>query len=169
MDFCRQKIEDFDFPKEWKLRILEGKGENLPWRDEEFDVISCYMVLEHVDDWRQCIREMLRVTRKGGIVRIMAPDYRNSYEEHYGIEFGKPLKDYREEFKKYLEANNKEVDTFNGLNFITKLEVLSEVNAYTICDLEIEDFAEKYPESCVVRMDGRLCYRHRIDLCIKKK
>ena len=66
LDFCRQKIKDFCFPEEWGLHIYDGKGESLPFRDEEFDAATCYMVLEHVDDWRQCIQEILRVTKSGG-------------------------------------------------------------------------------------------------------
>ena len=168
LEFCRQKIEDFDFPEEWKAHILDGKGEKLPFLDEEFDAVTSHMVLEHVDDWRQCIREMLRVTKRGGIVRIIAPDYRNSYEEHYGIHFGKSLMDHKKEFKEYFEENNLETDTFNELNFISKHDILSELQKYTAAVLEIEDYEEMYPEAWVTRMDHRLYYRHICNFLIRK-
>lgn len=168
LDFCIQKIEDFDFPEEWKLHILEGKGEKIPYKDEEFDAVISHMVIEHADDWRQCIREMLRVTKRGGIIRIMAPDYRNSYEEHYGIYFGESLIEHKDEFREFLEKNNMELETFNELNFISKLDVLDELKKYSKHKLLIEDFDEKYPASCVIRADGRLSYRHRCDFRIEK-
>lgn len=168
INFCNQKIDDFDFPKEWKNHVVEGIGEKLPFKEEEFDAVTSFMVLEHVDDWRKCIREMLRVTKKGGIIRIQAPDYRNSYEEHYGIYFGKSLIDHREEFKQFLEENHLETDTFNELNFISKLDILSELNRNTTYKLIIRDLEEEYPESRVIRRDDRLVYRRRCDFTIKR-
>lgn len=169
LDFCRQKIKDFDFPAEWDAHIYDGKGEELPFQTEEFDAVTNYMVLEHVDDWRQCIREMLRVTKRGGIVRIIAPDYRNSYEEHYGIHFNKPLIEHKKEFKEYLRENNIETDTFSELNFISKPDVLEELKRYTECCLGVEDYEEKHPEEYVARIDHRLYYQHIINLLITKK
>ena len=168
LKFCRQKIEDFDFPREWKDHILEGKGENLPYGDEEFDAVTSYMVLEHVDDWRKCLKEMLRVVKKGGVIRINAPDYRNFYEEHYGINFGKPLINHREEFKKYLKDNNIQTDTLKELNFISKLDIVSELKQNIKYTLMIRDFEEGNLESRVLRQDNQLFYRRRCDLCIRK-
>jgi SAM-dependent methyltransferase len=37
-----------------------------PFKDNEFDVIFCNHVLEHVDDDRQCMRELYRVMKPGG-------------------------------------------------------------------------------------------------------
>lgn len=168
IEFCRQKIKDFDFPKEWEFNLYEGKGENLPFQGEEFDAVTSHMVLEHVDDWRKCIQEMIRVTKKNGIIRIIAPDYRNSYEEHYGIHYGRPLIKHRKEFREYLQKNNIETDTFDELNFISKQDILSELHHYTDYNLIIEDYEEKYPETCIVRIDSHLYYQHRCNLVIKK-
>ena len=35
-------------------------------KDESYDVVVCNHVLEHVDDFRQALREMYRILRKGG-------------------------------------------------------------------------------------------------------
>ena len=37
-----------------------------PFQDNEFDVIFCNHVLEHVDDDRQCMRELYRIMKSGG-------------------------------------------------------------------------------------------------------
>lgn len=68
----------------------------------------------------------------------------------------------------YLEENNLETETFNELNFISKHDILSELYKYNDAVLEIEDYEEMYPETCVVRIDHRLYYRHSCNLLIKK-
>ncbi|MBC7861734.1 MAG: methyltransferase domain-containing protein, partial [Bacteroidia bacterium] len=37
-----------------------------PFKDNEFDVVFCNHVLEHVEDDRQCMRELYRVMKPGG-------------------------------------------------------------------------------------------------------
>lgn len=46
---------------------------NLPFEDNEFDLIICSHVLEHVQDDRIALKELKRVLRKGGIAVIMVP------------------------------------------------------------------------------------------------
>jgi SAM-dependent methyltransferase len=46
---------------------------DLPCPDDSFDLIICSHVLEHVDDDRLAIREMLRVLRPGGSALVLIP------------------------------------------------------------------------------------------------
>lgn len=46
---------------------------SLPYADGTFDGLLCSHVLEHVDDDRRAMREMLRVLRPGGWAIILAP------------------------------------------------------------------------------------------------
>lgn len=46
---------------------------NLPFADGSYDFFICSHVLEHVDDDAAAIRELFRVTRKGGQGILMAP------------------------------------------------------------------------------------------------
>lgn len=170
MEFCLQKIKDFSFPETWKDHFIFGKGEELPFKDNEFDAVASWQVLEHVDDWKTCIQEMLRVTKPGGVLFINAPDYRNSYEEHYRVDFGKPLVSNRNEFKEFLQENDKEMETFYELNFITTQDVLNELKRYEKekkQTLEIINYEERDPGSAVIRENGKLCFRHRIDLAVR--
>lgn len=142
----------------------------LPFVDNEFDAVASWYVLEHVDDWKKCIQEMLRVTKPGGVLFINAPDYSNTYEEHYRVDFGKPLVSNRNEFKEFLQENNKEMETFYELNFITMEDVLSELKRYEKekkQNLEIINYEKRNPGSAVFRENGRLCFRHRIDLVVR--
>jgi 2-polyprenyl-6-hydroxyphenyl methylase/3-demethylubiquinone-9 3-methyltransferase len=44
-----------------------GVGEQLPFADASFDLITCCDVLEHVNDVQQVIREIARVLKPGGL------------------------------------------------------------------------------------------------------
>lgn len=43
-----------------------GSATSLPWPDQQFDVVLLPELLEHVDDWRSCISEAIRVLKPGG-------------------------------------------------------------------------------------------------------
>jgi ubiquinone/menaquinone biosynthesis C-methylase UbiE len=57
-------------------------GENLPYRDETFDVILMHEVLEHVDDDLQTLREMRRVLKRDGRLVIFCPNRLYPFETH---------------------------------------------------------------------------------------
>jgi SAM-dependent methyltransferase len=53
-----------------------GDAHELPFRDGWFDVVACHFVLLWCRDPAQVAREMVRVTRPGGVVLVSAePDY----------------------------------------------------------------------------------------------
>ncbi len=165
MNFCKQKIDDFNFPQEWKERFIFGYGEKLPFEDESLDIVSSWYVLEHVDDWKICIKEMLRVLKPGGAIFLNGPDYRNSFEEHYHMDIGKSIVDNVGEFKELLLNEHANTTTFDGLNFITKPEVLAE---FKNSPYQLEIYDEEIEHPRIVREDGKLKYRHYISLVVKK-
>ena len=48
------------------ITILKGKGENIPFPDEYFDVVFCSNVLDHVSDPQKTIDNIFRVLKKNG-------------------------------------------------------------------------------------------------------
>ena len=54
--------------RERGLVVREGSVTSLPFADEQFDVTCSYKVLAHVPDIGRALAEMVRVTRRGGIV-----------------------------------------------------------------------------------------------------
>jgi predicted SAM-dependent methyltransferase len=46
---------------------------NLPFKDEEFDVILCNHVLEHIPDDTKAMQELYRILKKGGMVILQIP------------------------------------------------------------------------------------------------
>src|SRR4051794_26144397 len=53
-----------------------GTAEELPFEDESFDLVTCQTLLIHVADARAVIDEMIRVTKRGGLVVASEPNNR---------------------------------------------------------------------------------------------
>lgn len=48
-----------------------GSSTELPWPPETMDVCLVPEVLEHVPEWRTCLKEYVRILRPGGLLMIM--------------------------------------------------------------------------------------------------
>ncbi len=55
------------------LKIVQGFAETLPYPDNEFDVVYCSHVLEHVTNEKKSLEEMKRVLKPGGTLIIGMP------------------------------------------------------------------------------------------------
>jgi ubiquinone/menaquinone biosynthesis C-methylase UbiE len=56
-------------------RFVKAEAENMPmFRDRQFTVVRCHQVLEHIQNWRQALREMWRVCDHHLIIEV--PDRR---------------------------------------------------------------------------------------------
>ena len=53
----------------------EGSIYKLPFADETFDVTFCHQVLIHIGNPWDALREMIRVTKRGGVVAAREGDY----------------------------------------------------------------------------------------------
>ncbi|KAI1366529.1 ubiE/COQ5 methyltransferase [Xylaria arbuscula] len=73
---------------EGNLTFQKHDANELPFADGEFDIVYCHQVLHHVNDPVAILKEMVRVTRKGGIVAAREVDYGalSWYPELLGIQ-----------------------------------------------------------------------------------
>ncbi len=62
--------------------IINAAGEFIPLPASTFDLILSHEVIEHVQDDRAAIREMVRVVRPGGRIIIFCPNRGYPYETH---------------------------------------------------------------------------------------
>jgi SAM-dependent methyltransferase len=62
--------------------IINGAGEALPLPSATFDLILSHEVLEHVQDDRFAVREMVRVLRPGGRIALFVPNRGYPFETH---------------------------------------------------------------------------------------
>lgn len=54
-----------------KLEFLTADAQNLPFRDDWFDFCFSQNAFEHIPDPERALREMVRVTRAGGLIYLM--------------------------------------------------------------------------------------------------
>jgi ubiquinone/menaquinone biosynthesis C-methylase UbiE len=57
------------------IEIASAGAEDLPFRDDTFDLVAAQLVVNFMDDPRTGVREMARVTAPGGIVAACVWDY----------------------------------------------------------------------------------------------
>jgi SAM-dependent methyltransferase len=65
--------------------LCDAVGEELPFRDNAFDVVFSFNVLEHVQDPGRVLAETVRTLKPGGTGFILVPNYGSFWEGHYGI------------------------------------------------------------------------------------
>ncbi|KAI0174143.1 S-adenosyl-L-methionine-dependent methyltransferase [Pestalotiopsis sp. NC0098] len=56
------------------VTFLTADGRALPFEDNSFDIVHCHQVLAHNKDQAEILREMLRVTKPGGVVAAREGD-----------------------------------------------------------------------------------------------
>ena len=64
-------LDNFSLPHVEKVWDLEKSP--LPFKDEKFDVIIAYEVLEHVENFFELMNELHRILKPNGIVKITVP------------------------------------------------------------------------------------------------
>jgi SAM-dependent methyltransferase len=62
-------------------------GEQLPFRDNTFDLVVLDQVLEHVADQKRVLTEAMRVLKPSGAMYVACPNYLRFYEPHYKLWF----------------------------------------------------------------------------------
>jgi len=62
--------------------VINAAGEDLPFPDNSFDLMLSHEVIEHVQDDRAAIVEMVRTLRPGGRVEIFCPNRGYPFETH---------------------------------------------------------------------------------------
>ena len=62
--------------------LLAGAAERLPFHEGSFDLVLSHEVLEHVQDDRAAVREIIRVLRPGGRLVLFTPNRWYPFETH---------------------------------------------------------------------------------------
>lgn len=118
-------------------------GEQLPFRDDSFDLIVLDQVIEHVRDQRRVLGEAFRVLKPGGALYIACPNYLEFYESHYKVWFfplmPKPLA------RLYLRARGRNPVLLNQITYTTNWRVRKLLRDLGVAflDLHCEDFLAK--------------------------
>ena len=76
-----KKIQDWDYittDLHSPLATVRADLCNLPFEEEQFDLILCNHVLEHIEDDLKAMQELFRVLKKGGTLIAQVPIDENS-------------------------------------------------------------------------------------------
>ena len=86
VDYAQSNVEYASKRLEGKAVIQQGSIYNLPYENQSFDICLCLEVLEHIEDDLKAVKEISRVTRKGGILIAAVPYtfYWKSYKKLLG-------------------------------------------------------------------------------------
>ncbi len=120
-------------------------GEQLPFRDRSFDLITMNQVMEHVSDQSAVLFEAARVLKPGGAIYIASPNYLRFYESHYKI-FWFPLLP-KGLGRLYLRARGRNPVLLDQLTYTTNRRLTTLLRklgpGYTTTDLHRASFLEK--------------------------
>jgi len=123
LDFVSRKIDLSAYPTVWATRFHQGSAERLPFPDDTFDYITSFQTLEHVSDPANAIAEMVRVTRPGGAIHIMCPDYRSTFEAHYQLPWLPMFP--RTLARRYLRLLGRPTKGLDTIKYVTRPRILS--------------------------------------------
>jgi len=103
--------------------ITRAIGENLPFKDETFDIVVSFQVLEHTKNPEKVLKESIRVLKDGGYVYFVIPNYNSFWEGHYGLlwlpRFPKRLA------KIYLRIMDRDPQFIDDIQYITPRRILN--------------------------------------------
>lgn len=60
--------------KIFNAKVIDLESDNLAYQDNNFDLVICNQVLEHLKNYKKVIDDMIRVTKKGGYILIGIPN-----------------------------------------------------------------------------------------------
>ena len=58
-----------------QINFIKGDITQLPFKSNSFDGAGCFNVLEHISVPQKAIVEMIRITKKGGLIFICCPNF----------------------------------------------------------------------------------------------
>ena len=74
IEFCRER--GHHDVRQADLRRPDG------WPSDDYDLVTALDVIEHVDDDAAAVRELVRITRPGGMLMVTVPAFQGLWSEH---------------------------------------------------------------------------------------
>jgi len=128
-------------------------GENLSFDSNQFDVVHCFTVLEHVKDVKKCLSEMIRIIKPGGSIYINTPNYASFEERHYKLRVPFPLA-YTPRILSYLYfiLRGRPYKFLKDINFLTERKMDKMLSSFdNIVWLRVhESYKRIYPKQEII-------------------
>ena len=65
-----------------KINAVRGDAQKLDFKNDQFDLICCFDVLEHIEDDSQALREIRRCLKLNGLLFLSVPSYKFLWSNH---------------------------------------------------------------------------------------
>ena len=163
LDYIRNKY----MRQEEKLDFFKINGENLrEIKSNTFDFISCYSVLHHIPDYLKGVEEMIRVTKKNGIIFIDHEHnefYWNNREKLKEFTFLNETK--KEKIVKYINPKNYINFFINRtiLIFNPRYQKMGDIHVFPDDHIEFDKIKEVFKKNNVEIVEERdyLAYNNK--------
>ncbi len=141
LDNLTHRIEVYGLPKPERIQV--GDAENLPFETNSFDLGYSHGVLHHTPNTEKAIRELVRVVRPGGEVKIMLYNRHSLCAFHSWVKFtllkGRPWKSIRWVMWHHQES----VSTTT----YTRSEIVKMLTALGLQDVRVDAFMMRSPKT----------------------
>lgn len=114
IDYAKSRMSLFNL----RSNLLVGDAENLPFSENNFDLVYSWGVIHHSPDTKKCVDEIYRVLKPGGRFKVMI------YHKHsmvgymlwirYALLGLKPWKNLDSIYSQYLESPGTKAYSFDG-------------------------------------------------------
>lgn len=123
IELAHLRVDASGYSQAWKQRTLIADATDLPFDDDIFDVVSSCQVLEHIEHLPQALFETVRVTKRGGWLDLRAPDYRQSFDNHYSMSWPRFMP--REHALRWAEAMGRPTDGVGSFYYVTAPQIVA--------------------------------------------
>jgi ubiquinone/menaquinone biosynthesis C-methylase UbiE len=132
------RIGVYDLPEPACIKVADA--ENLPFESGYFDLGYSWGVLHHTPNTEKSVRELVRVVRAGGEVKLMLYNRRSLCTFHhwvkYGLFRGRPWMSFRQVLWNHMESV--------GTKGYTRRELRQMLAPLGLSDIRIETFTTSY-------------------------
>lgn len=133
------------------IDLREGRAEELPFPDNNFDFVNCAEVSEHVDEPKKMCEEIWRVLKPGGRCYISFHNRFGFFDYHYGLYFINWLpRSWAERILKFLKKQKKDSiigrQTLNTMHYYTygrAIKLLEDVG-FAVQDIRAMKIRERF-------------------------
>jgi ubiquinone/menaquinone biosynthesis C-methylase UbiE len=120
--------------------IQVADAENLPHQDNFFDCVYSWGVIHHSPDTEQCLREIIRVTKPGGTIKIMVYNRYSLFAFYqwllHAVCKGKPFQSISTVLFKHQESS--------GTKAYTRVEIKKMIAQYPVRLLHLQTAASNH-------------------------
>jgi ubiquinone/menaquinone biosynthesis C-methylase UbiE len=115
------------------LRYEIGDSMDLPFAAEDFDIVACTHIYEHVPEAQRMLDEILRVLRPGGICYLAAENRLRFWDGHYNLPLVTVLpKPFADLYVRVMGRGQQRYETHRTLWGLRRLVKEFEVIDYTL-------------------------------------